>query len=666
MEGDREMTSVLSSGPPLNAVSDKDIYRIEVSLSSRKSSVIVAPTYARLFVLEEHYVASNGAQDPSVPVVRKEEWKLLCTGIPCVSSEKLSPSPLCPSTVKVVIAEAESGMATWDSIVDSTSEYRASQTNFHVFRGQNGSLYGIQFLSDKEAERMFKSLKQLLSAEQPQSSSYSVNDDKPLAKEKRRASISKHEISGPCNFIHLAGITTQRTESCEKELTGTIRRMNQRSMSMNNLDSDTNGVGEEQAKPPPKDRGTPNMMKKLSFRRSSKKKKGDRSSSVYSETTGSKNSSTLPYTGSSSFDYGTLSRTTASNNVDLGIQHDIDIMFMKQKMAAEKNRKMSADHILDVGSCTSRSIPATTPTVGSIPATTPTAGSISNGESTTTTSNSTVPVQTLSFSTRVQQNRGYNPLPSKFTPMSSSTLSLNSTTSEMKPKRRLDSNRSRVTNISESMINLPTSASSCDLDEDSPVLVERYAQKGPETSVEASSVPLMDPDEYCNEVAKRGVRVPTGAYSYNRYVKNLAKRKEGGVLRRPASSVNASPSIPRSTSAQPVMQSTKAHTLRPSSTSAAQLGTSYAGAGTSYAGAQKQQQQQQDPGRPSSSSSSYSSHYSDSLEGQTLSDTANLVSHYTERMSEALQLFDSLVLTQDNGLQKPPMHVNYSALNSEV
>ena len=635
------MTSYSTSRPQTNTVTDRDIYRIEVSLSSRKTSVIVAPTYARLFVLEEQYVAPNG-RDPSVPVVRKDEWKLLCTGIPCVSCEKLSPSPLCPATVKVVIAEAESGLATWDSVVDSASEYRASQTNFHIFRGQHGTVYGIQFLSDKEAEHMFETLKQLLSVDHTQSTYNGVAESKDVSGEdRRRGSISKHEISGPCNFIHLAGITTQRTETCEKELTGTIRRMNQRSMSMNNLDSDFSTPGASNPAPPQKEKHTPRTMKKLSFKRSLKKKKTDHSAptSAFSETLTSKSSSTLPYTGSSTFDYGTLGRSS-TGSIDLGIQNDIDIMFLKQKMATEKNRKHSASYILD-----------STSTNNSIPVQTPTVSSITNEET------STAPVQSLTFSTHQQQTKLYNnPLPSKFTPMSSSTLSLDSTSGEGKPRRRLQPNRSRVTNISESTSTLPTSSSSCDLEEDSPVLVERYAQKGPETSTEVSSVPVMDPDEFCNEVAKRGVTAPTGAYSYNRYMTNLTKRKEAGVLRRPASSVNASPSINRSISAQPVSQATKVHTLRSSLSTTSNLGNSHAGT----------HKIQQDLDRSSPSTSSYSSHYSDSLDGQTLSDTANLVSHYTERMSEALQLFDHLVLAQDEASKKQPMHVNYNALNSEV
>lgn len=650
------MTSFPSTTASSN-VSEKDIYRIQVSLASMKTSVRVVPTYAKVFVLEERFevpqqVGQQSGTEQPLPVRHTHEWKLVCTGIPCVLTDRQSPQPTSPFAVKVAVAEAESGLATWDCAVEPSSDYRATQNNFHTFRSVTHLMYGIQFLDETQAQSMFACITELLSSDLHLSRHAGAlwyldregAEEKEERKKHRSFSVSKKDISKPCNFVHLAGITSKRTKTCEKELTGTMRRMKERSMSLNNLHH------EEPQKT------TPKVNKKFSFRKS--KRKSSKTDSLQVDTPFATQTNGAPIAPTSVHEYSTfrsrsasdvpkggLTRqpySTASLGFEPSIDPEIDTMFKKRvELGSQPVKAAVPEYVLQTNSSFR---PTASIGGGSSKSVSPTDGP-------PTTANRTSAPQVPTFSTAAFA-RGYNPLPSRFAPMYSSTTSL---TSEGKPKRRRDSNRTRVS-ISDSTSNLPSAVpSSYDLEdedeEESPFLVERYAQQGPETSVEASLVPILDPDEYCNEVGKRGLRATTGAYSYSTYSRNMVKQRDSAqsVLRRPASStsVNSGPPIRRSSSGQ----------LHGGGVQAAR------------------------PPSPSNSSHSSGSRKTDTATypsdstgpRQSLTDTAQLVSQYTERMSEALQMFDNLVLTglDSVGNPPPPMRlsssdVRYGTLSSEV
>ena len=652
-------SAMTSFVPASSSVSEKEIYRIEVSLASRKTTVRVLPTYARVFVLEERYEVPQpghyGSEQP-LPVMHRHEWKLVCTGIPCVLTERQEPHPSSPYAVKAAIAEAESGLAIWDCAIEPSSEYRASQANFHTFKSATRIMHGVQFLDMMQAQIMFDLLTELLTSEFHLSRYTSVlwcmEEDaaerdkgerkKPEGK-RRSMSVSKKDISKPCNFIHLAGITNKRTETCEKELTGTMRRMKERSMSLSNL------TDEEPQK------STPRMSKRFSLRRSKRKSSKPSSPTVSSPFTAQTSDSyATPTYATPTYNFRTFNKSRSASEMpkskerpystySLGFEPstepDIDTMFRKRSdQRSVPVRATIPEYVLQ--------------TNGSAHQTASIGGSSSKTASPTDelapTSKGTTAPERQTFSTAAY-SRGYNPLPSKFAPMYSSAASL---TSEGKSKRRLDSSRARVS-ISDSLSNISDTTSFVgdeDGEDDSPFFVERYAQQGPETSVEASLTPMLDPDEYCNEVGRRGLR-STGVYSYGTYTRNVAKQKDlaPGVLRRPAvsGSVSSGPSIPRSASGQ------------------------YRVGGAV---------QPARPASPSNSSHSSSSKMADSQHSdiidprRSLADTAQLVSQYTERMSEALQMFDNLVLSEldYNGraptanTRLPPAEIAYGTLSSEV
>jgi hypothetical protein len=111
------------------------VFRIEVSLSSQTTSAVVMRTTARLYSLE-------GVQS-SRPRVGDAEWRLLAYGAPCI--QLIRDSPGSAFTIRVVIAEVESGISLWEGAVDSGSRYGAMQTNFHTFISA-GNTYAIQFV----------------------------------------------------------------------------------------------------------------------------------------------------------------------------------------------------------------------------------------------------------------------------------------------------------------------------------------------------------------------------------------------------------------------------------------------------------------------------------------------------------------------------------------
>ena len=547
-----------------------------------------------------------------------------------------------------------------------------------------------------------------------------------------------------------------------------MKRMNQRSMSLTNLSSD-----EPQEEPPKVSSGTPSMFKKFSLRRSKRSssksdKEPKRSSSVFAA------SSTTDFHSS----FGDVSHfgmtprkaimesmtPSKPQSLNESLPADIDIMFRKKRtvdlptsdkssqLGLPSQPKPSPDLVLE-----------TNPKPASPTMSISDSGQSSGSSAAPSSSNQQGGVSAaLAFSTKT--THWYNPLPNKFAPVSSSLLSLTSNSGEGKPKRRLDSNRSRVS-IPEG--GLSSSLSVFDLEDESPLMVERYARKGPESFGETPEVPVLDPDEYCNEIAKSGIRSTHGQTSYSKYMKsaNQYRHMDAGILRRPATStgINTSPSVSRaghpdnpslppngggtlprshstyatmpsynSSSTQQVGQNTNrtTTTLRyhPSSVSRS---TSFPVVDHSYSSASLSQPPNMAAntlgvtanhsnsdttyrstwssnsyfkpigpgnsshavtpdslndhhGNPQSnyshSSSSFvkfgstptTSSYSDQINGSNLSGTATMVAHYAERMSQALQMFDDLVITDppsQHHQQKKPLDCSFKGhvlKNSEV
>ena len=213
------------TSPQRSHLTNDTVMRIEVSLSSRRSSVIVFNTTARLYSLDD------------------KEWKSMAYGAPCILLLKETPDPDSPFVVKLVIAELESGINLWEEVITSGTEYTEQRPTFHTFRSATSNqTLAVQFADAEEAKSLLASLKQFYSQKQqidrllekkktPVSGSKTSNKaKKPLKKR-----LSKFDISQPCNFMHISGLTSQRTDVCEQEIRGTIQRR-LRSQSMSSLE----------------------------------------------------------------------------------------------------------------------------------------------------------------------------------------------------------------------------------------------------------------------------------------------------------------------------------------------------------------------------------------------------------------------------------------------
>ena len=176
------------------AVTEDVVYRIEVSLSSRKSSVVVMRTMAKLYSLH-----NNGGD---------AEWKMLAYGVPCILLQRVTTEHNSPFAVKVVTAEYETGTIQWEGEVNHDSQYQAMQTNFHAF-AVNKQTFALQFVSLPEASRMLVSVRDFIRQKEETDivSFNQSNQGKSKSKPKRKT--SKKNISTPSNFKHVTKVSNQ-------------------------------------------------------------------------------------------------------------------------------------------------------------------------------------------------------------------------------------------------------------------------------------------------------------------------------------------------------------------------------------------------------------------------------------------------------------------------
>lgn len=198
-------------------LSAETILRIEVSLSSRKSSVVVFDTTCRLYKLD------GG------------EWFEVAYGAPCISLIRETTAPDSSFYVNLVIAELESGLSIWEEEMGPDNAYTELQPTYHSFKA-DGRTMALTFVDGKQAGSLVQSLQQYLEQksqvdkmleQRKKGSATSSKADKRKSYKKsklQKPRLSKSDISLPCNFQHLSGLTLQRTDECEQELEGSIQR----------------------------------------------------------------------------------------------------------------------------------------------------------------------------------------------------------------------------------------------------------------------------------------------------------------------------------------------------------------------------------------------------------------------------------------------------------
>ena len=183
------------------AVTEDVVYRIEVSLSSRKSSVVVMRTMAKMYSLH-----NNGGD---------AEWKMLAYGVPCILLQRVSTEHNSPFTVKVVIAELETGSIQWEGEVNHDSQYQAMQANFHAF-AVNKQTFALQFISLPEASRMLVSVRDFIRQKDDTDIINFNQSSQGNIKSKPKRKTSKKNISTPSNFKHVTSVTSQHRPTAEE------------------------------------------------------------------------------------------------------------------------------------------------------------------------------------------------------------------------------------------------------------------------------------------------------------------------------------------------------------------------------------------------------------------------------------------------------------------
>lgn len=194
-------------------VTDDALFRIKVTLSSRKTMVETFRTTALVYSLEG------------------TEWKSIASGIPCIIKMLESVEENARFTLKYVLADAEAGLNVWEEQVPADANYYAYQGTFHTFKGKSGKRFGIQLSDEKVAvdilERMYDLSLELAKHEASDgTTSAEVNSEAKASKRRirRNNTLSKKDISLPCNFVHISGVSKQKSTDNSEHLSNLLER----------------------------------------------------------------------------------------------------------------------------------------------------------------------------------------------------------------------------------------------------------------------------------------------------------------------------------------------------------------------------------------------------------------------------------------------------------
>lgn len=195
------MRTTLSDDAFSERLSDKEVFKIKLSLSCLSNRVVVCGTTASLYLW----------QPPSIERP-SNQWTLERKGVPVLVVSTGDSGARNPKGVHVSLVERDSGFTTWKETLTSSSNYREQQKNFHTLMLSNGdgAMAGFRF-NCEEAANVF--LKDVEAAVQENSSSTSAPELNKLPNSSSRERLKKFrklkkvEISTPCLFSHVTSIT---------------------------------------------------------------------------------------------------------------------------------------------------------------------------------------------------------------------------------------------------------------------------------------------------------------------------------------------------------------------------------------------------------------------------------------------------------------------------
>lgn len=203
------MRTTLSEEALGERLTEKDIFKIKLSLSCLSNRVVVCGATASLYFWQPPSVESPSNQ-----------WTLARSGVPVLVVSTGDCGDRNPKGVYLSLVERDSGFATWKEALTTSSNYREQQKNFHTLNLSNadGTMAGFRFNCEEAANAFLKDVEAAAqeistATSVPELNKLSTNTSKERFKKFRK--LKKVEISTPCLFSHVTSITasTQIGES---------------------------------------------------------------------------------------------------------------------------------------------------------------------------------------------------------------------------------------------------------------------------------------------------------------------------------------------------------------------------------------------------------------------------------------------------------------------
>lgn len=195
------MRTTLSDEALSERLTEKDIFKIRLSLSCLSNRVVVCGSTASLY----HWQPPS-AESPS------NQWTLSRSGVPVLVVSTGDSGARNPKGVYLSLVERDSGFATWKETLTSSSNYTEQQKNFHTLTLSNGdgTMAGLRFNCEDAANVFLKDVEAAVQEVLSSSSAPELNKLQPtVSKErfKKFRKLKKVEISTPCLFSHVTSIT---------------------------------------------------------------------------------------------------------------------------------------------------------------------------------------------------------------------------------------------------------------------------------------------------------------------------------------------------------------------------------------------------------------------------------------------------------------------------
>ena len=184
-------------------VSDEQIFKIKLSLSSLSTSVILCPMLTSL------YTKTTSRDD--------DTWIYLKKGVPGIILNHGTTSNKTTTTghfsVELGLADPTTGFLLWKESVCVTSQYRSSQKNFHTFKTSEDTMAGLKFPLDEGANIFLHDVVRCIGSMSPVTDvvvtkKNDTNSKKTLRMRRENSKQrNKIDISTPCMFSHVTSFS---------------------------------------------------------------------------------------------------------------------------------------------------------------------------------------------------------------------------------------------------------------------------------------------------------------------------------------------------------------------------------------------------------------------------------------------------------------------------